>query len=73
MKPYSKTALTIGLLGLVLPTLTVLLFKPNDDQKWKRGLRYVQQRFIHPCLNVFFPDSRRGFSAIRLLARISRR
>jgi len=33
--------ITVAILGLVLPVLTVLLLKPTPNQKWKRGFSYV--------------------------------
>lgn len=36
--------ITVALLGLVLPIITVLLFKPTYYQIWKRGFRYAQPK-----------------------------
>ena len=57
--------ITVALLGLVLPIITVLSLKPTYYQIWKRGIRYVQQKIIHHCLTVFNRIGRRGLGAIR--------
>jgi len=57
--------ITVALLGLILPTITVLLLKPSYYQIWKRGFRYVQEKTIHHCLTVFNRIGRRGLGAIR--------
>jgi hypothetical protein len=45
--------ITVTVLGLMLPIITVLLLNPTYYQKWKRGFRYVQQKIINHCFTVF--------------------
>ena len=39
--------ITVAVLGLVLPILTVLLIHPAHSQKWKRGLKYIQHKILN--------------------------